>query len=119
MARGAPCAFLITVSPVSAPNDATFDILLAEDNLVNQKVAVCMLQGIGHKAVVVGDGRAASLWMLRMPASDCSRVPTGGTPCGRLLGLTDTRSRWPARITAEFWNTSTGTSTGSSRGSAC
>jgi osomolarity two-component system sensor histidine kinase NIK1 len=28
------------VSPVSAPNDAVFDILLAEDNLINQKLAV-------------------------------------------------------------------------------
>ena len=27
------------VSPISAPNDVTFDILLAEDNLVNQKLA--------------------------------------------------------------------------------
>ena len=24
-----------------------------------------------------------------MPASDCSRVPSGGTPCGRLLALTE------------------------------
>ncbi|KAF8805462.1 HisKA-domain-containing protein [Phlegmacium glaucopus] len=29
-----------TVSPVSAPNNVTLDILLAEDNLVNQKLAV-------------------------------------------------------------------------------
>ena len=33
-----------TVSPVSAPNDVTFDILLAEDNLVDQKLAVKILE---------------------------------------------------------------------------
>ncbi len=34
-------------------------ILLAEDHVVNQKVAVCMLNGMGHDSVVVPDGRAA------------------------------------------------------------
>ena len=38
-----------TVSPVSAPNDVTFDIiLLAEDDLVNQKLAVKILEKYGH-----------------------------------------------------------------------
>ena len=34
------------VSPVPAPNDIVFDILLAEDNLVNQKLAVKILKKI-------------------------------------------------------------------------
>ncbi|WP_435016174.1 response regulator [Tundrisphaera sp. TA3] len=42
-----------------APRGRPLRILVAEDNLVNQKVAVCMLQGAGHRAVVVGDGRSA------------------------------------------------------------
>jgi signal transduction histidine kinase/CheY-like chemotaxis protein len=34
-------------------------ILLAEDNVVNQRVAVKMLERLGHRADVVADGRAA------------------------------------------------------------
>jgi CheY-like chemotaxis protein len=34
-------------------------VLLAEDNVVNQKLAVAMLTRLGHKATVVGDGAAA------------------------------------------------------------
>jgi two-component system sensor histidine kinase/response regulator len=34
-------------------------ILLAEDHIVNQKVAVCMLEGLGHEPTVVGDGQLA------------------------------------------------------------
>ncbi|KAJ3966094.1 hypothetical protein EV361DRAFT_936694 [Lentinula raphanica] len=37
-----------TVSPVAAANDVTFDILLAEDNLVNQKLVVKILEKYGH-----------------------------------------------------------------------
>ena len=34
-------------------------ILVAEDNLVNQKVAVCMLEKLGHTALVANDGLEA------------------------------------------------------------
>ena len=36
-------------------------ILVADDHVVNQKVAACMLEGMGHATTVVGDGRAALL----------------------------------------------------------
>ncbi|KAG2002222.1 atypical/HisK protein kinase, variant 3 [Coprinopsis cinerea AmutBmut pab1-1] len=48
-----------TVSPVSAPNDVTFDILLAEDNLVNQKLAVKILEKYGHSVEIAENGSLA------------------------------------------------------------
>ncbi|KAJ2913125.1 hypothetical protein MD484_g7293, partial [Candolleomyces efflorescens] len=48
-----------TVSPVSAPNDVTFDILLAEDNLVNQKLAVKILEKYGHIVEIAENGSLA------------------------------------------------------------
>ena len=37
-----------TVSPVAATNDVVFNILLAADNLVNQKLAVKIFEKYGH-----------------------------------------------------------------------
>lgn len=48
-----------TVSPVSAPNDVIFDILLAEDNLVNQKLAVKILEKYGHSVEIAENGSLA------------------------------------------------------------
>ncbi|KAH6905754.1 hypothetical protein BKA70DRAFT_1291834 [Coprinopsis sp. MPI-PUGE-AT-0042] len=48
-----------TVSPVLAPNDVTFDILLAEDNLVNQKPAVKILEKYGHSVEIAENGSLA------------------------------------------------------------
>ncbi|KAG5221388.1 two-component histidine kinase Le.nik1 protein [Salix suchowensis] len=48
-----------TVSPVSAPNDVVFDILLAEDNLVNQKLAVKILEKYGHNVEIAENGSLA------------------------------------------------------------
>ncbi|MCX6561078.1 MAG: response regulator [Candidatus Aminicenantes bacterium] len=42
-----------------APSRARYDILLAEDNLINQKLAVRILENRGHKVTVVGNGREA------------------------------------------------------------
>jgi two-component system sensor histidine kinase/response regulator len=42
-----------------APNVRSLQILLAEDNLVNQRVVVGMLQKRGHKITVVDNGKAA------------------------------------------------------------
>lgn len=48
-----------TVNPVLAPNDMTFDILLAEDNLVNQKLAVKILEKYGHAVEIAENGSLA------------------------------------------------------------
>ncbi|KAG6372485.1 hypothetical protein JVT61DRAFT_7588 [Boletus reticuloceps] len=48
-----------TVSPVSAPNDIVFDILLAEDNMVNQKLAVKILEKYGHSVEIAENGSLA------------------------------------------------------------
>ena len=48
-----------TVSPAAATNDVTFDILLAEDNLVNQKLAVKILEKYGHAVEIAENGSLA------------------------------------------------------------
>ncbi|HYE74352.1 MAG TPA: response regulator, partial [Blastocatellia bacterium] len=45
--------------PSSAANASQRRILLAEDNLVNQKLAVRLLEKSGCEVVIAGDGRAA------------------------------------------------------------
>ena len=48
-----------TVLPVSAPNNITFDVLLAEDNLVNQKLAMKVLEEHGHVVEIAENGHMA------------------------------------------------------------
>lgn len=48
-----------TVSPLPAQTDVTFDILLAEDNLVNQKLAVKILEKYGHVVEIAENGSLA------------------------------------------------------------
>lgn len=47
------------VSPPSASNDVVYDILLAEDNLVNQKLAVKILEKYGHGVEIAENGSLA------------------------------------------------------------
>jgi CheY-like chemotaxis protein len=40
-------------------------ILLVEDNLINQKVALRLLENAGHSVIVAANGREALDWVLR------------------------------------------------------
>ncbi|RPH46918.1 MAG: PAS domain S-box protein [Burkholderiales bacterium] len=46
-------------APDAAPAAQRLRVLLAEDNVVNQKLATLMLQKLGHDVVVAADGRQA------------------------------------------------------------
>jgi CheY-like chemotaxis protein len=41
------------------PNQRRLKVLVAEDNIINQRLAIGMLQALGHTGVVVGDGDKA------------------------------------------------------------
>ena len=45
-----------TVTPVVAENNVRYDILIAEDNLVNQKLAVKILEKYGHHVEIAENG---------------------------------------------------------------
>ncbi len=52
---------LVTRYSVQGAGDsaASLQVLLAEDNLVNQRLATCLIEKRGHRVVVVGNGREA------------------------------------------------------------
>jgi len=54
-----PQPALRTPPSAGAAPGHSLSILVAEDNLVNQKVTVAMLQRMGHRAIVAGDGAEA------------------------------------------------------------
>jgi len=61
-------AALPTISPLTEPSaDGPLHILLAEDNRVNQRVALRTLEKQGHTVVVVGDGQAALTALAQAP----------------------------------------------------
>ncbi len=55
------------VEQAPAPAPSGLRVLLAEDNAINQAVAVAMLQREGHTVVVAGDGRQALEELARRP----------------------------------------------------
>lgn len=80
-------ARVVPVEPAIKPDDATLTILLAEDNLVNQKLAGFLLQKMGHRFEIVGNGIEALekldqqrwdliLMDLQMPEMDGERATT-------------------------------------------
>jgi PAS domain S-box-containing protein len=56
---GRPAVHEVPEVPASAGAGRRLHILLAEDNIVNQRLAVRLLEKHGHSVVVAGDGREA------------------------------------------------------------
>ncbi|MDF5721251.1 MAG: response regulator [Rhizonema sp. PD37] len=56
-----------TPTPKSLPNQPSLKILLAEDNLVNQKVALKILESIGYKADIAANGQEVIQLLERIP----------------------------------------------------
>ena len=53
----------VVARPVSTPVHRALRILVAEDNAINQKLAVALLHKMGHEVTLAGDGREAfELW---------------------------------------------------------
>jgi two-component system sensor histidine kinase/response regulator len=49
----------MSITTPSAAASGSLRILVAEDNLINQRLALAMLTSLGHTGVVVGDGEKA------------------------------------------------------------
>ena len=64
--RSSEAEHAVRTAPGILPETGTLDILLAEDNVVNQKLAVRLLEKRGHRVAVADDGsRAIALYEAR------------------------------------------------------
>lgn len=46
--------------PLPTPASKALKVLVAEDNVINQRLVIAMLNTLGHTGVVVGDGEKVS-----------------------------------------------------------
>ena len=87
----APCASRIRAiqSRVTVPATRPLAILLAEDNPINQRLAVTLLERKGHRVAVVGNGEEALQALARdrfdLVLMDIQMPVMGGFEATRLI----------------------------------
>ncbi|HVY71304.1 MAG TPA: ATP-binding protein, partial [Verrucomicrobiae bacterium] len=108
----APARIASSVGPLAVVPSADrkpIRILVAEDNIVNQKVAIQMLRKLGHKADVVADGNEVLEAVNRIPYDlifmDCEMPELDGYETTRRLRTTQAGRRpWIVALTASALN---------------
>jgi two-component system, sensor histidine kinase and response regulator len=87
------------VRKVGGPEQSRPRVLVAEDNIVNQKVALLHLKRLGYQAEVAADGRAAVDALLRKPFDivfmDCQMPELDGFAATRLIREREARAGSP------------------------
>jgi PAS domain S-box-containing protein len=82
-------ALLGTLPPSAPPVRRHLKVLLAEDNLVNQLLAVKLLKGLGHQVYAANNGREVLAVLNKIPCDlvlmDCRMEPMGGMETARRI----------------------------------
>jgi two-component system sensor histidine kinase/response regulator len=107
---------IVPLIPVQATQTSGARILLAEDNIVNQKVALAQLRGLGFSADAVANGQEVLSALKQVPYDiifmDCQMPEMDGYEAARLIRQAEStqKANWkvPIRIVAMTANAMTG-----------